>query len=203
MSTMSGPTPRSTPCASSTPLATSSTPSKSASTIRISPLRPHPNSLRAAGPNYTSITWEEQNRQLFSAFKLERAVTALTIGLIVLVGALNIFITLTMIVLTKYKDIAVLMSMGARRRQIRRIFVVQGAMIAVIGITVGLVVGYTFCYFAGTYHLIPLDASVYALSYLPFDPNPWDGLWITLVALGVSLLATVYPARNATSNHTG
>jgi lipoprotein-releasing system permease protein len=154
---------------------------------------------RAAGPNYASITWEEQNRQLFSAFKLERAVTALTIGLIVLVGALNIFITLTMIVLTKYKDIAVLMSMGARRGQIRRIFVVQGAMIAAIGITVGLVVGYTFCYFAGTYHLIPLDASVYALSYLPFDPSPWDGLWITLVALGVSLLATVYPARNATS----
>jgi lipoprotein-releasing system permease protein len=158
-----------------------------------------PELVRAAGPTYTSITWEEQNRQLFSAFKLERVVTALTIGLIVLVGALNIFITLTMIVLTKYKDIAVLMSMGARRRQIRRIFVVQGAMIAAIGITVGLIVGYTFCYFAGTYHLIPLDASVYALSYLPFDPSPWDGLWITLVALGVSLLATVYPARNATS----
>ena len=157
-----------------------------------------PELVRAAGPNYASIAWEEQNRQLFTAFKLERAVTALTIGLIVLVGALNIFITLTMIVLTKYKDIAVLMSMGARRRQIRRIFVMQGAMIAVIGISVGLVVGYTFCYFAGTYHLIPLDASVYALSYLPFDPSPWDGLWITLVALGVSLLATVYPARNAT-----
>jgi lipoprotein-releasing system permease protein len=157
-----------------------------------------PELLRAAGPNYTSITWEEQNRQLFSAFKLERAVTALTIGLIVLVGALNIFITLTMIVLTKYKDIAVLMSMGARRRQIRRIFVLQGAMIAVIGITVGLAIGYTFCYFAATYHLIPLDPSVYALSYLPFNPSPWDGLWITLAALAVSLLATVYPARNAT-----
>lgn len=152
----------------------------------------------AASPNYTSITWEEQNRQLFSAFKLERAVIALTIGLIVLVGALNIFSTLTMIVLTKYKDIAVLMSMGARRRQIRRIFVLQGAMIGSIGITAGLIVGYAFCYFAGTYHLIPLDASVYALSYLPFNPNPWDGLWITLVALAVSLLATVYPARNAT-----
>jgi len=153
---------------------------------------------RAAGPNYTSITWEEQNRQLFSAFKLERAVIALTIGLIVMVGALNIFTTLTMIVLTKYKDIAVLMSMGARRRQIRRIFVLQGAMIGTLGITIGLAVGYTFCYFAGAYHLIPLDASVYALSYLPFDPNPWDGLWIALVALAVSLLATVYPARNAT-----
>jgi lipoprotein-releasing system permease protein len=157
-----------------------------------------PEFLRAAGPNYTSITWEEQNRQLFSAFKLERAVIALTIGLIVLVGALNIFSTLSMIVLTKYKDIAVLMSMGARGGQIRRIFVLQGAMIGSLGIAIGLVVGYTSCYFAGTYHLIPLDASVYALSYLPFDPSPWDGLWISLVALAVSLLATIYPARNAT-----
>jgi lipoprotein-releasing system permease protein len=157
-----------------------------------------PELVRAAGPNYAAVTWEEQNRQLFTAFKLERMVIALTIGLIVLVGALNIFITLTMIVLTKYKDIAVLMSMGARRRQIRRIFVMQGAMIGAIGIVVGLAVGYTFCYFAGTYHLIPLDASVYALSYLPFDPNPTDAVWIALVALGVSLLATVYPARNAT-----
>jgi lipoprotein-releasing system permease protein len=154
--------------------------------------------IRAAGPRYSAITWEEQNAQLFHALKLERAVTAITIGLIVLVGALNIFITLTMIVLTKYKDIAVLMSMGARRRQIRRIFVLQGAMIGAIGVAIGLVVGYTFCYFAAQYHLIPLDESVYALSYVPFDPNPWDGLWITCVALAISLLATIYPARNAT-----
>lgn len=154
--------------------------------------------LRLAGPKYSSMTWEEQNRQLFHALKLERVVTFITIGLIEMVGALNILITLTMIVLTKYKDIAVLMSMGARRGQIRRIFVMQGAMIGVIGTVLGLVVGYVFCYFAGQYHLIPLDESVYALSYVPFDPRPLDGVWITAVALGVSLLATLYPARNAT-----
>jgi lipoprotein-releasing system permease protein len=153
---------------------------------------------RIAGPRYTSITWEEQNSQLFHALKLERAVTAITIGLIELVGALNILITLTMIVLTKYKDIAVLMSMGARRGQIRRIFVMQGAMIGVIGTAIGLVLGYTFCYFAGAYRWIPLDESVYALSYVPFDPRPLDGIWIAAVALGVSLLATLYPAHNAT-----
>jgi lipoprotein-releasing system permease protein len=153
---------------------------------------------RIAGARYTALTWEDQNKQLFHALKLERAVTAITIGLIVMVGALNIFITLTMIVLTKYKDIAVLMSMGARRGQIRRIFVLQGAMIGAIGVAIGLAIGYAFCYFAGTYHLIPLDESVYALSYLPFDPNPWDGLWITCAALAISLLATIYPARNAT-----
>lgn len=154
--------------------------------------------LRVAGKNYTSMTWEEQNEQLFHALKLERVVTAITIGLIVLVGALNIFITLTMIVLTKYKDVAVLMSMGARRRQIRRIFVLQGAMIGAVGIAIGLAIGYTFCYFAEAYRLVPLDESVYALSYVPFNPNPWDGVWITCVALAISLLATIYPARNAT-----
>jgi lipoprotein-releasing system permease protein len=155
--------------------------------------------IRIAGPQYTSMTWEEQNRQLFHALKLERVVTFITIGLIVMVGALNILITLTMIVLTKYKDIAVLMSMGARRGQIRRIFVMQGAMIGVIGTAIGLIVGYAFCYFAGQYHWIPLDESVYALSYVPFEPRPLDGFWITAVALGVSLLATLYPAQNATS----
>lgn len=154
--------------------------------------------LRVAGKEYTSLTWEEQNEQLFHALKLERVVTAITIGLIVLVGALNIFITLTMIVLTKYKDVAVLMSMGARRRQVRRIFVLQGAMIGAVGIVIGLAIGYTFCYFAEAYRLVPLDESVYALSYVPFDPNPWDGVWITCVAMAISLLATIYPARNAT-----
>ena len=154
--------------------------------------------MRIAGPGHTTLTWQDQNQQLFHALQLERVVTFITIGLIELVGALNILITLTMIVLTKYKDVAVLMSMGARRAQIRRIFVTQGALIGVIGTMIGLVVGYTFCYFAGTYHWIPLDESVYALSYVPFDPRPLDGIWITGVALGVSLLATLYPARNAT-----
>jgi len=154
--------------------------------------------LRLAGSRYTAVTWEEQNRQLFHALQLERAVTAITIGLIELVGALNILITLTMIVLTKYRDIAVLMSMGARRGQIRRIFVMQGAMIGVTGTAIGVLVGYAFCYLAGTYHWIPLDESVYALSYVPFDPRPWDGVWIAAAALGISLLATLYPARNAT-----
>ena len=153
---------------------------------------------RVVGAEYGSITWEEQNQQLFHALKLERAVTAVTIGLITLVAALNILITLTMIVLTKYKDIAVLMSMGARRRQVRQIFILQGAIIGAIGTTVGLAAGYAFCHFADKYHWIPLDESVYALSYVPFEPKSWDGVWIAAVALGVSLLATLYPARSAT-----
>lgn len=151
-----------------------------------------------AGHGYGAITWEEQNQQLFRALKLERVVTAITIGLIELVGALNILITLTMIVLTRYKDIAVLMAMGARRVQIRRIFVMQGMLIGLIGAGLGLIAGYGICWVAGTYHLIRLDETVYALSSVPFEPRALDGVWIAAAALGVSLLATIYPARNAT-----
>lgn len=153
---------------------------------------------KLAGPDYSATNWEQSNRQLLNALKMERAVTAITIGLIVLVAALNILITLTMIVLTKYKDIAVLMSMGATRKQIRRIFILQGAIIGLVGTAMGLSIGYTLCYFADKYRWIRLDETVYALSFVPFEPRRWDGLWIAAAALGVSLLATLYPARNAT-----
>ena len=153
---------------------------------------------RLAGNRYNSINWQDQNSQLFDALKMERKVTFITIGLIELVAALNIVIALTMIVLTKFKDIAVLMSMGARRAQIRRIFILQGAMIGVTGTVIGLVAGYTLCYLAQRYQWISLNESVYALSFVPFEPRLQDGIWIAVVAMAVSLLATVYPARNAT-----
>jgi lipoprotein-releasing system permease protein len=150
------------------------------------------------GPDYSATNWEQQNRQLLNALRMERAVTVITIGLIELVAALNILIALTMIVLTKYKDIAVLMSMGATRAQIRRIFILQGLIIGAVGTTIGLAVGYTLCYFADKYRWIRLDETVYALSFVPFEPRRWDGVWIAAAAIAVSLLATLYPARNAT-----
>jgi lipoprotein-releasing system permease protein len=153
---------------------------------------------KAAGPGYVSTNWEDQNRQLLNALKMERAVTFITVGLIELVAALNILITLTMIVLTKYRDIAVLMSMGARKAQVRGIFVMQGAIIGLAGTLIGTAAGYAICYFANTYKLIQLDESVYALSFVPFEPRAVDGLWIAATAMAVSLLATLYPARNAT-----
>jgi lipoprotein-releasing system permease protein len=154
---------------------------------------------KLAGPRYVTVTWQEKNKGILNALKMERIVTAITIGLIELVGALNILITLTLIVLTRHKDIGVLMAMGARRAQIRRIFVLQGLMIGTIGTVAGLITGYLFCYFANTYRWIPLDESVYALSFVPFEPGRWDGLWVALAALAVSLAATLYPARNATN----
>jgi len=153
---------------------------------------------RLAGSHYAAVPWQQQNHEIFDALELEREGMAVTIGIFGIVGALNILITLTMIVMTKYKDIAVLMSMGARRAQIRMIFLVQGALIGLVGTTLGLVAGYTLCYFADKYRWVQLNGSVYALSYVPFEPKAWDGVWIAAAAMTVSLLATLYPARNAT-----
>ena len=153
---------------------------------------------KIAGPKYATTTWMERNRQLLNALKMEKAVTVVTIGLIELVAALNILITLVMMVMEKYRDIAVLMSMGARRAQIRGIFMLQGILIGVVGTAIGLVAGYGLCYFADRYRWIRLDEQVYALSFVPFEPRWVDGVWIAAAAILVSFLATIYPARNAT-----
>ena len=107
-----------------------------------------------AGERYTTTTWMERNKQLLGALNMERLVTIIVISLIELVAALNIFITLVMMVMEKYRDIAVLMSMGARQEQIRRIFMLQGVLIGIVGSAIGLVVGHALCYFAGKYHWI-------------------------------------------------
>ena len=153
---------------------------------------------KAVGPRYTTTTWMERNRQLMNALRMERAVTIITIGLIELVAALNILITLVMMVMEKYRDIAVLMSMGARRQQIRNIFMLQGVLIGVVGSAIGLVLGYGICYFADKYRWIRLDEQVYSLAFVPFEPRPYDGVWVAAAAILVSFLATIYPARNAT-----
>jgi lipoprotein-releasing system permease protein len=153
---------------------------------------------RVIGPKLAAITWEEQNHQILNALKTERVVTVITIGLIQIVAALNILIALVMMVMEKHRDIAILMSMGARVSQIRKIFVLEGALIGVVGTAIGLTVGYVFCYFANHYRLFPLDETVYSLAYVPFDSRWIDGLWIAAAALAVSLIATLYPARSAT-----
>jgi len=153
---------------------------------------------KMAGPKYATVTWMERNHQLLNALKMEKSVTVVTIGLIELVAALNILITLVMMVMEKYRDIAVLMSMGARRAQIRRIFMLQGVLIGVVGATIGLVIGYTLCYFADHYRWIRLDETVYALSFVPFELRWVDAVWVVAAAILVSFLATIYPARSAT-----
>lgn len=150
-----------------------------------------------AGPGYLATTWMEQNFALFRALRLEKLVTAIFIGLITFVAGLNILVVLSMTVTDKARDIAVLMSMGARRVQTRTIFLLQGITIGCIGTVIGLCIGYAFAFIAGAYHLIPIDPEIYAVSYVPFHPSIWDGVWITLAALIISLGATILPARSA------
>jgi len=152
---------------------------------------------KAAGPGFETNTWMEQNHSLFSALRLERLVTIFTIGLIVLVAALNIFITLAMMVMEKNRDIAVLRSMGARERQVWAIFTLHGLAIGTVGTLLGLALGYGASWLGDRFRLFHLQADVYSLAYVPFHARAWDGLWIALAALAISFLATTYPARAA------
>jgi lipoprotein-releasing system permease protein len=150
-----------------------------------------------AGKGFMTTNWMEQNKALFHALNMERLVTYITVGLIVLVAALNILISLIMIVMEKTKDIAVLMSMGTRRAQVRNIFIAQGVLIGVIGTVIGLLLGYAISYAGGHYHLISLSPEVYSIDYVPFAPRLKDGIWVVLVAVGVSFVATLYPSWSA------
>jgi lipoprotein-releasing system permease protein len=152
----------------------------------------------AAGPGFMTTNWMKQNQPLFHALKLERLVTFITVGLIVFVAALNILISLVMMVMEKTRDIAVLMSMGTRKSQVRKIFVAQGALIGLVGTLIGLVVGYVVSYLGGHYHVFALAPEVYSIDYVPFAPRVMDGILVTLVAVGTSLVATIYPSWSAT-----
>jgi lipoprotein-releasing system permease protein len=150
-----------------------------------------------AGESFAASTWMEENRALFRALRLEKLVTAIFIGLITFVAGLNVLVVLSMTVTDKARDIAVLMSMGTRREQIRRIFLMQGISIGATGTIIGLVVGYAFSWIAGTFRLIPLDPQVYSVPFVPFHPSVWDGVWIAVVAMVISVGATLLPARAA------
>jgi lipoprotein-releasing system permease protein len=153
--------------------------------------------LRRAGDGFTVTTWMDENRALFRALSLEKLVTALFIGLITFVAGLNILVVLTMTVTDRARDIAVLMAMGARRKQIRAIFLLQGLAVSVTGILAGLVVGYGLAFFADRWRLIPLNPEVYAIPYVPFHANGFDAVWIAITALAISVAATILPARSA------
>lgn len=152
---------------------------------------------QAAGKGFMSTNWIEQNRPLFRALKEEQVVTFIVIALIVIVAALNILIALTMMVMEKTRDIAVLMSFGVEPGQVRRIFLLQGLLISLIGTALGVALGYLASWAGGHYHFIHLSAEVYSIDTLPFAPRPLDGLIVSVVSIGISLLATLYPSAAA------
>jgi lipoprotein-releasing system permease protein len=151
----------------------------------------------AAGKGFMATNWEEQNKALFHALNQEKLLTRITVGLIVVVAALNILIALIMMVMEKTKDISVLMSMGARRAQIRNLFIAQGVLIGAIGTAIGLVLGYAISYAGGHYHVISLSPEVYSIDYVPFAPRAIDGVWVALFAVLISFVATLYPSWSA------
>jgi lipoprotein-releasing system permease protein len=155
--------------------------------------------IERVGQNLDFTDWMTMNQSIFQALRLERLVMFITIGLIVLVAALNIVATLIMMVLEKTRDIAILMSMGATRENVRRIFVLQGVVIGVIGTIFGVAIGQAACYFADTYHLISLAPDVYTIAYVPFKAQPLDSAIVALSAILISFLATLYPSTAASN----
>jgi lipoprotein-releasing system permease protein len=152
---------------------------------------------RAAGTGFTTSTWIDENRALFRALSLEKLVTALFIGLITFVAGLNILVLLTMTVTDKTRDIAVLVAMGARQKQIRRIFVLLGFAVGATGTAIGLIAGYGLSWIADTWKLIPLNPEVYAIPYVPFRSGGFDAIWIGAASIAICVAATLIPARSA------
>ena len=149
------------------------------------------------GPGYLTEDWSQLNQALFSALWLEQMAIGITIGLIVVVAALNIVASLVLLVMEKSRDIAILKTMGAGPRSIMRIFMLQGIIIGVVGTAIGAAGGYGLAALLDRYRLIRLDAEVYDLSYVPFTVEPFDFALVIISALVICFVATIYPARQA------
>ncbi len=149
------------------------------------------------GAAYQVDDWIRLNGPLYSALWLEKVSISLTIGLIVMVAALNIVASLVLLVMEKNRDIAILRTMGAPARTIRRIFVLQGLTIGLLGTFMGTALGLIVCVVADRYRLIKLPSDVYQITYLPFRVEALDVLIVVVSAVLVCLAATIYPARQA------
>jgi lipoprotein-releasing system permease protein len=141
--------------------------------------------------------WMQMNRNLFSALKLEKFAMFIILVLIILVASFNIVSTLIMNVMEKKREIAILKAMGATDKSIMSIFMLQGLFIGLLGTFIGIAGGYLLCYVLNTYQIIKLPADVYYLSHLPVKTKFSDFLAVSLSAVSISFLATIYPAWQA------
>lgn len=153
--------------------------------------------LEAVGPGYRAKDWMEMNRNLFSALKLEKTAMFIILILTVLVAALNIVSTLIMVVMEKTRDIAIVMSMGATRRMVMRVFVFQGLFIGILGTALGLIGGLGLCYLLAEYEFVKLPSDVYYVTTLPVRLQGLDTVLIAASAVAISFAATLYPAWQA------
>ncbi|MCA1605209.1 MAG: FtsX-like permease family protein, partial [Acidobacteria bacterium] len=149
------------------------------------------------GRSYTTVDWQEANRPLFTALALERRIGAVIITLIILIAALNITTTLILIVMERRRDIAILNAMGATRKSIMSIFVIEGALVGLLGAVAGTTLGAIAILLANRYQLISLPADVYSISNVPLNLHFRDLALAALVAFVLSIVATIYPARAA------
>jgi len=153
--------------------------------------------VAALGWPYRTVDWEEQNRSLFQALKLEKLGMGVILLLIVLVAAFNIVSTLTMVVADKTKEIGILKAMGMPAKSIRRIFFFQGLVIGVVGTVLGLMLGFAAALALDKYQFIKLDAQVYFIDHLPVSTQPLDVMWIIIASIAIAAIATVYPSVQA------
>ncbi len=149
------------------------------------------------GADYLADDWAERNKSLFNALWLEKIAMSITIGLIVMVAALNIIASLILLVMEKTRDIAILKTMGSSSASIRRIFMFQGLVIGLLGTGVGALLGGTLIYVLDRYQLITVSLEVYQISHVPFRLQPFDFVVVVVSAVLVCFLATIYPSRQA------
>jgi lipoprotein-releasing system permease protein len=149
------------------------------------------------GTRYVSQDWADMNRPLFSALWLEKMAISITIGLIVMVAALNIIASLILLVMEKSRDIAILKTMGTSSPRIMRIFMLQGLIIGIVGTTVGATLGYAICWVLDRYKLIQIPMDVYQVSHVPFVVEPLDFTVVVIAAVLICFVATLYPSRQA------
>src|SRR5215207_7197011 len=137
------------------------------------------------------------NQALFSALWLEKMAISITIGLIVMVAALNIVASLILLVMEKSRDIAILKTMGSPATSIRRIFMLQGLIIGLIGTAAGALAGYVLIFVLDRYRLISVPEDVYQITYVPFTLQPLDFAVVVVSAVLICFVATIYPSRQA------
>jgi lipoprotein-releasing system permease protein len=149
------------------------------------------------GLQYAVQDWTEMNKSLYSALVLEKLAISMTIGLVVMVAALNIVASLVLLVMEKSRDIAILRTMGAPASAIRRIFMLQGLVIGLIGTLAGTLLGVGASFILDRYRLLSLPGEVYQITHLPFRVEPLDVAVVVATAVTVCFLATLYPSRQA------
>jgi len=149
------------------------------------------------GSDYLVQDWTMLNRSLFSALWLEKMAISITIGLIVMVAALNIVASLVLLVMEKSPDIAILKTMGASARSVMVVFMLQGLIIGLVGTFVGAVAGFGLSWLLDRYQLIQIPGDVYQITYVRFTLLPQDLAVVVVIAVLICFVATIYPSRQA------